>query len=103
MTLANANAYRYNITVADFDAAISLKSIAIEVWRFDNMKNFLFGLLTAVMMFGFGNFAQASDFDTQNMCCRGNYYCASDNGSDYCYNSDGEYCGRYGCGGNYRR
>lgn len=67
------------------------------------MKNFLFGLLTAVMMFGFGNFAQASDFDTQNMCCRGNYYCASDNGGDYCYNSDGEYCGRYGCGDNYRR
>ena len=64
------------------------------------MKKFLFGFLTAVVMFGFGNFAQASDFD--NMCCRGGYYCASDNSGEYCYNS-GEYCGRYGCGNGYRR
>lgn len=62
------------------------------------MKKFLFGFLTAVMMFGFGNFAQASDLD--NMCCRGGYYCASDNDGDYCYNN-GDYCGRYGCGNGY--
>ena len=68
------------------------------------MKNFLFGVLTAVMMFGFGNFGQASDFDTENLCCRGNYYCVNDN-NEYCYNnseSNGEYCDRNGCG-NYKR
>ena len=65
------------------------------------MKKFLLGVLTAVMMFGFGNFAQASDVDTENMCCRGNYYCASD--GEACYGNNGEYCGRYGCGNGYNR
>lgn len=68
------------------------------------MKKFLFGFLTAVMMFGFTNFAQASDLDTQNMCCRGGYYCAANNDGNYCYDDgNGGYCGRYGCGDNYRR
>ena len=65
------------------------------------MKNFLFGVLAAVMMFGSGNFAQASDVDLENLCCRGNYYCAAD--GDYCYDGNGGYCGRYGCGNGYRR
>ena len=64
------------------------------------MKKFLFGFLTAVVMFGFGNFAQASDFE--NMCCRGNYYCATDGNACYDDDGNGGYCGRYGCG-NYRR
>lgn len=75
------------------------------------MKKFLFGALTAVMMFGFGSFAQASELDTVNLSCRGNYYHNRDcdyNGEycdrqgNYCYNSNGddkrgEYCDRYGC------
>lgn len=75
------------------------------------MKKFLFGALTAVMMFGFGSFAQASELDTVNLSCRGNYYhnrdCDyndeyCDRQGSYCYNSNGddkrgEYCDRYGC------
>ena len=67
------------------------------------MKNFLFGLLTAVMMFGFGNFAQAGDVDAQDLCCRGNYYCAADGNACYGNDGNGDYCGRYGCGDGYRR
>ena len=59
------------------------------------MKNFLLGALTAVMMFGFTAFTQASDVDTENLCCGGNSYCASD--SDNCDGYNGDYCGRYGC------
>lgn len=75
------------------------------------MKKFLLGTLTAVMMFGFGSFAQASDLDTVNLSCRGNchYNEGCDYDGEYCnrhghyrYNSDGddkrgEYCDRYGC------
>lgn len=61
------------------------------------MKKFLLGALTAVMMFSFTAFTQASDVDMENLCCGGSYYCASD------YDSNGEYCGRYGCGGGYCR
>ena len=67
------------------------------------MKKFLLGALTGVMMFSFTAFTQASDFDTENLCCRGNYYCASDSDNgEYCYNN-GDYCGRNGCGDGYRR
>ena len=52
-------------------------------------------MLTALMMFGFTAFTQASDVDTENLCCRGGYYCSSD--SDNCDGYGGEYCGRYGC------
>ena len=69
------------------------------------MKKFLFGFLTAVMMLGFGSFAQASEVDTENMCCRGGYYCYDSNGNNgnYCYDGNGGYCGRYGCGNGYGR
>ena len=59
------------------------------------MKKFFTGMLTALIMFGFTAFTQASDVDTENLCCRGGYYCASD--SDNCDGYGGEYCGRYGC------
>ncbi len=50
------------------------------------LKKFLSGALFAVMLLGFGAFAEASQ------TCGGNYYCASD-----CDSYGGEYCGRYGC------
>ncbi len=65
------------------------------------MKKFLLGALTAVMMFSFTAFTQANDFDTENLCCGGNYYCSSDSDNNNNYN--GEYCGRYGCGDGYCR
>lgn len=62
------------------------------------MKKFFVGVLTAVMLFGFGSMTAE--------CCHGNYYCYQD--CDDTYRNDarnddnynGEYCGRYGCGRN---
>lgn len=57
------------------------------------MKKFLAGALMALMLVGFGALTEASQAEYENLCCRGNYYCASDCDDTY----DGEYCGRYGC------
>ena len=59
------------------------------------MKKFLSSALIAVMLLGFSALTEANQAEQENLCCRGNYYCASDCDSDS-YN--GEYCGRYGCG-----
>ena len=56
------------------------------------MKKFLTGALLALMLMGFSALTEASQAEQENMCFRGNYYCAQD-GDSY----DGEYCGRYGC------
>lgn len=58
------------------------------------MKKFLIGALAAVMLMSFGAFTEATQLDTENICCRGYCYqnCDNDNGNG------GEYCGRYGCG-----
>ena len=58
------------------------------------MKKFLLGALTAVMLLSFGAFTEATQIDCENFFCRGNY-CAQD-----CDESDGDYCGRYGCNRN---
>ena len=57
------------------------------------MKKFLIGALMALMLASFGASTEASQTEYENLCCRGNYYCASDSDST----CDGEYCDRYGC------
>ena len=49
------------------------------------MKKIFIGVLTALMLFGFGA-------TTEACCGGGNYYCAQD-----CDDYNGDYCGRYGC------
>ena len=46
------------------------------------------------MLMSFGAFTEATQVDTENICCRGYCYQNCDNDSG---NGD-EYCGRYGCG-----
>jgi len=56
------------------------------------MKKFLASALMALMFASFGALTEASQAEYENLCCRGNYYCASDSDT-----YDGEYCDRYGC------
>ena len=56
------------------------------------MKKFLIGALVASAILGFSSFTEAQT-EYENLCCGGNYSCASD-----CDNYSGEYCGRYDCG-----
>ena len=56
------------------------------------MNKFLIGALVASAILGFSSFTEAQT-EYENLCCGGNYSCASD-----CDNYSGEYCGRYDCG-----
>ena len=58
------------------------------------MKKFLLGALTAVMLLSFSAFTEATQVESDNACCRGNYCIQG------CDEPSGEYCGRYGCGQN---
>ena len=59
------------------------------------MKKFFVAALTALTIWSFGAFSEATQPQYDEQCCRGGY-------GGYCYQdcddtADGEYCGRYGC------